>query len=249
MTNQRLVECISERCLQIVFCHQSKQCEPFSLPAHVYARTHTLAHTEGACPPVPRTRAQLHLSLQSQTRRRRGGVGGGAMGKRDLSSGGADKGGERSAAHMLPFMVLVCSVNPGFCCFPQSAGAQTPSQEARQSLPQQHINQCPNYCYAGGERDMERDVLCCGLGIHLPLSCSPSQRVSECTSIKQSSKYRERHEERSTAVLYRHLELGSVEILIGLTHKQTQRCTHEFIQKAAQGNGPDLSFSKVTAPL
>lgn len=53
----------------------------------------------------------------------------------DLSSGEADKGGERSGAHMLPFMVLVCLVNPGFCCFPQSAGAQTPSQEARQSLP------------------------------------------------------------------------------------------------------------------
>lgn len=97
---------------------------------------------------------------------------------------------------------------------------------------------------------MERDVFCCGLGIHLPLSCPPnSLRVSECTSIKQSSKYRERHEERRCAVLYRHLEVGSVEILIGLTHKQTQRCTHEFIQKAAQGDGPDLSFSKVTALL
>lgn len=99
---------------------------------------------------------------------------------------------------------------------------------------------------------MERDVLCCDLGIHLLFSCPPplpSSRVSESTSIKQSSKYRERHEERSTAVLYRHLELGSVEILIGLTHKQTQRCMHEFIQKAAQGDGPDLSFSKVTALL
>lgn len=83
----------------------------------------------------------------------------------------------------------------------------------------------------------------------LPLLPPPSMRVSESTSIKHSSKYRERHEERSTAVLYRHLELGSVEILIGLTHKQTQRCTHEFIQKAAQGDGPDLSFSKVTALL
>lgn len=69
----------------------------------------------------------------------------------------------------------------------------------------------------------------------------PPQRVSECTSIKQSSKYRERHEERSTAVLYRHLELGNVKILIGLTHKQTRRHTHEFILKAAHGNGPDLS--------
>lgn len=59
---------------------------------------------------------------------------GGEVG-RDLGSGEADEGGERSAAHMLPFMVLVCSVNPGVCCFPQSAGAQTPSQEARQSLP------------------------------------------------------------------------------------------------------------------
>lgn len=33
------------------------------------------------------------------------------------------------------------------------------------------------------------------------------------------------------------------------THKQTQRCMLEFIQKAAQGNGPDLSFAKVTALL
>lgn len=78
----------------------------------------------------------------------------------------------------------------------------------------------------------------------LPSPAPPLWRVSECTSIKQSSKYRERHDKRSTAVLYRHLELGSVEILIGLTHKQTQRCTHEFIPKAAQGDGPDLSFSK-----
>lgn len=38
--------------------------------------------------------------------------------ERVLSSGGAHKGGERSTAHMLPFMVLVCSVNPVFCCFP-----------------------------------------------------------------------------------------------------------------------------------
>lgn len=46
--------------------------------------------------------------------------------------------------------------------------------------------------------------------------------------------------------MYRHLELGSVEILIGLTHthKQTQRCTHEFIQKAAQGDGPDLCLAE-----
>lgn len=47
-------------------------------------------------------------------------------------------------------------------------------------------------------------------------------------------------------MLYRNLQLGYVEILIGLTHKQTQRRTHEFVQKAAHGNRPDLSSNKVT---
>lgn len=71
--------------------------------------------------------------------------------------------------------------------------------------------------------------------------------VSECTSIKQSSKYRERHEESSAAVSYRHLELGSVEILIGLTHKQTQRRTLEFLRKSSpQQRDPGPSFSKIT---
>lgn len=46
MTNWGLVECISKRCLQIVFCHQSKQCELFSLLAHMYSRMHTLVHTQ-----------------------------------------------------------------------------------------------------------------------------------------------------------------------------------------------------------
>lgn len=59
-----------------------------------------------------------------------------------------------------------------------------------------------------------------------------------------------RHEERGAPPCCTDIcSLGSVEILIGLTHKQTQRFTHEFIQKAAQGIGSDLSFSKVTAPL
>lgn len=48
--------------------------------------------------------------------------------------------------------------------------------------------------------------------------------VSECTSIKQSGKYRERHEESSVAVSYSHLKMGSIEILIDLT--QTNMETH-----------------------
>lgn len=107
---------------------------------------HARGDRKGRALQVPSTRAQLLLSLQSQTREK--GLGRGVAedgwrevrsnGERDLSSGEADEGRGRregSAAHMLPFTVLVCSVNPGFCCFPQSAGAQTPSQEARQSLP------------------------------------------------------------------------------------------------------------------
>lgn len=62
--------------------------------------------------------------------------------------------------------------------------------------------------------------------------------VSECTSIKQSSKYRERHEESSAAVSYRHLELGSAEILIDLTHKQHGDARMSSSEKAAHSNGP-----------
>lgn len=90
----------------------------------MYAHVHTLARTQGACPLVPSTEAQLRLSLQLQTKweyvggRWIEGVKSDGVWGGDLSSGGKDKGGEKSAAHMLPFMVLVCSVNPGFCCFP-----------------------------------------------------------------------------------------------------------------------------------
>lgn len=174
-------------------------------------------------------------------------------GERVLSSGGADRGGERSTSHMLPFTVLVCSVNPGFCCFPlecrradsQSGSSSIFATATHKLVPKLLLRRCR-------KRHGERCLVWRFGNTSSPLShphTPPSLRVSECTSIKQSSKYRERHEERSTAVLYRHLEVGSVEILIGLTHKQTQRCTHEFIQKAAQGDGPDLSFSKVTALL
>lgn len=106
----------------------------------------TLAETERGVPSGPQHPGTTSLVTPVADKGERVGEGGAedgwrevrSNGERDLSSGEADEGGgeeERSAAHMLPFTVLVCSVNPGFCCFPQSAGVQTPSQEARQSLP------------------------------------------------------------------------------------------------------------------
>lgn len=42
-------------------------------------------------------------------------------------------GGERNGAHMLPFMVLICSVNLGFCCFPPECRC-TRSQSGSSSI-------------------------------------------------------------------------------------------------------------------
>lgn len=96
---------------------------------------------------------------------------------------------------------------------------------------------------------MERNVSCFGLGMHPPLPPF-SRRVPERTSVEQSSERGERHEgERSIAVLYWHLQLGSAEILIGLTLYQTRSYTHEVTRKAAQGDSPDLGFSEAAALL
>lgn len=71
MTNYGLVECISECCLQIVFCHQSKQCKLFSLGTHV--RTHACTHG-GGVPSGPQHPGTTSLVTEVTDKK---GIGGG----------------------------------------------------------------------------------------------------------------------------------------------------------------------------
>lgn len=75
-------ECISERCLQIVFCHQSKHCAPLSLPAHVHSHERTCIDRRGVPSGPQHSGTTLLVIPNTDEMRGGGGVGQGKMDKR-----------------------------------------------------------------------------------------------------------------------------------------------------------------------